>query len=403
MLSWLTTEQKYFKIFVTNRVAKIHKLLPNCDWNYVPTKFNPADPASRGLLPVAMMSSNIYWKGPPFILLPDDQWSTSSYALLKPEQLPEIKPKIVTVLSAGIDPVNLDPFHRFSSLTKMQRVLAYVFRFFHRLRRQPLRIGPVTLPEYDNILLIAIQQTQRQYFPNLLRQLNNSSIVTPPSLAQLAPFVDYRGIVRVGGRLRFSSLNHDAKHPILLPRTSHLTRLIILHYHLSFLHGGPKLILSMLALKYWILSGRAAVRQCIFSCVPCTRNKAIRPHPVMADLPSFRVQPHRPFSHVGMDYGGPFTVKAQRRRNARTTKVYLALFVCMSVKAVHLDVVSDLTTDAFLAALDRFVARRGIHTNVYSDCGTNYVGAARQLKALFRDANEQNRIVLHLQSVLGNI
>lgn len=74
----------------------------------------------------------------------------------------------------------------------------------------------------------------------------------------------------------------------------------------------------------------------------------------MADLPSSRVQPHRPFLHVDLDYGGPFVIKGSRRRNARTSKAYLALFICMTVKAVHLEIVSDLTTDAFLAALDQF-------------------------------------------------
>jgi len=97
-----------------------------------------------------------------------------------------------------------------------------------------------------------------------------------------------------------------------------------------------------------------------------------------------------------MDFGGPFMVKEHRRRNARPIKIYLALFVCMSVKAVHLEVVTDLTTDAFLAALDRFVARRGIPSDFYSDCGTNYIGAARQLKTLFHDAKEQNRIASHV-------
>ncbi|XP_008180804.1 uncharacterized protein LOC103308715 [Acyrthosiphon pisum] len=211
-----------------------------------------------------------------------------------------------------------------------------------------------------------------------------------------APYVDEKGVIRVGGRLHFSSAGHDAKHPMLLPRSSHLTELIIRHYHLSLLHGGSRLILSMLNQKYWILSGRAAVRRAIFSCVPCTRHKAVRPQPLMADLPSYRVQPHRPFSHVGMDYGGPFLVKEHRRRNAHSVKVYLALFICMSVKAVHLEIVSDLSTDAFLAALDRFVVRRGIPSNLYSDCGTNYVGGARQLKSLFRDAKAQDRLSSHL-------
>jgi len=97
-----------------------------------------------------------------------------------------------------------------------------------------------------------------------------------------------------------------------------------------------------------------------------------------------------------MDYGGPFVIKESRRRNARTLKVYLALFICMSVKAVHLEIVSDLTTDAYLAALDRFVARRGTPEHLYSDCGKNYVGAARKLKSIFRDPTVQEQMISHL-------
>jgi len=118
----------------------------------------------------------------------------------------------------------------------------------------------------------------------------------------------------------------------------------------------------------------------------CIRYKAAAPQPFMADLPSTRVQQCRPFANVGMDYGGPFTIKESQRRNSKTHKAYLGLFVCLSTKAVHLEVVTDLTTEVFLASFDRFVARRGIPVQIYSDCGTNYVGAAKQLKTLFHDA-----------------
>jgi len=98
----------------------------------------------------------------------------------------------------------------------------------------------------------------------------------------------------------------------------------------------------------------------------------------MADPPS-HVQPHRPFLHQGMDYGVPFVIKESRRRNGGISKVYLALLIWMSVKAIHLEIVSDLTTN-WLAALDRFVARRGTPAHFYFDCGTNYnVLAARKL------------------------
>lgn len=72
----------------------------------------------------------------------------------------------------------------------------------------------------------------------------------------------------------------------------------------------------------------------------------------MGDLPKYHVQPHRPFFYVGMDYGGPFIVKECRLRNASTSKVYLALFVCMLIKSIHLEIVTDLSTQAFLFVLD---------------------------------------------------
>jgi len=113
---------------------------------------------------------------------------------------------------------------------------------------------------------------------------------------------------------------------------------------------------------------------------------------MMGDLPSVRVQKFRSFTNVGIDYGGAFTIKESRHRNAKTHKAYLELFVCLSTKTVHLEIVTDLSTGAFLASLDRFVARRGIPAPIFSDFSTNYVGAARQLKSLFQDAATQETL-----------
>ncbi|XP_008182613.1 uncharacterized protein LOC103309303 [Acyrthosiphon pisum] len=109
----------------------------------------------------------------------------------------------------------------------------------------------------------------------------------------------------------------------------------------------------------------------------------------MADLPPARVLPSRPFAHVGVDYAGPFLIKEGRRKQARSVKGYLALFVCMVIKAVHIEVVSDLTTDAFIAALHRFVSRRGLPSDIYSDCGTNFKGANRELQRMFSEPAAQ--------------
>lgn len=112
----------------------------------------------------------------------------------------------------------------------------------------------------------------------------------------------------------------------------------------------------------------------------------------MGILPEYRVQSFRVLFNVGTDFGGPYLAKECRRRNAKTTKVYIALFICMATKAIHIEIVSDLITEAFQAALDRFVAGRGVPAYIYSDCGTNNVGAARQLKGLFRNKDVQSQV-----------
>ncbi|XP_008178271.1 uncharacterized protein LOC103307771 [Acyrthosiphon pisum] len=259
VLSWLTSDQKYFKIFITNRVAKIHRLIPDCEWNHVSTSDNPADPASRGLLPRSTVASRIYWNGPDFLQLPEEQWPKSKLSPLSPDQLPETRPNITTMLTVNVQSPSLELFSRFSSLSKLQRVMSFVLRFLRRLRHQSVNVGPLTLAEREAALRVVVQRTQQHYFSDLSNMLRTKSAVTPSSLAQLAPYTDVNGVIRVGGRLRFSDVHQEAKHPILLPRSSYLTDLLIRHYHLTFLHGGPKLIISMLSQKFWILSSRAAV------------------------------------------------------------------------------------------------------------------------------------------------
>lgn len=115
----------------------------------------------------------------------------------------------------------------------------------------------------------------------------------------------------------------------------------------------------------------------------------------MSDLPKVRVRDAFPFTNTGIDFCGPFYVKEKKHRNRNRVKVYICVFVCMVMKAVHLEVVSELTTDGFLAALRRFIARRGIPSHIYSDNGTNFVGANNHLKelyVLFNSDEYKNRI-----------
>jgi len=394
VLSWLTTDQKFFKVFVTNRVAKIHSLLPDCTWSHVPTMDNPADPSSRGLLPDDLVACSLHWKGPPFLHFPEDSWPVPLVQSLNPHHLPEVKSTLTCVLAVREVP-NFDDFLlRFSSWSRLQRALAYALRFIDRvIVKRPTNADVLTPDELQRAIRLAVRVTQRTHFQELLKQLaKHNHVITPPTMAQLAPFLDHTGLIRVGGRLQRSMLTDDAKHPYLLPKESHVTSLLITAFHRRFLHAGPKLIIAMLRQEFWVVSCREAVRRIIFKCVTCTRHKALHPTPRMGILPEARVHSVRPFSSVGTDYGGPFFIKECKRRNTKVTKVYIAVFVCMATKAIHVELVSDLTTEAFLAALDRFIARRGVPAHVYSDCGTNYCGAARQLKHMFRDKNVQAQV-----------
>jgi hypothetical protein len=110
---------------------------------------------------------------------------------------------------------------------------------------------------------------------------------------------------------------------------------------------------------------------------------------MMGQLPRERVTPGCVFEKVGVDYAGPFLVKYGMVRRPTLVKAYVCIFVSLAVKAVHIEVVSDLTAEAFIATLRRFIARRGHPALIWSDNGTNFVGANRELKELYNFLDDQ--------------
>lgn len=224
---------------------------------------------------------------------------------------------------------------------------------------------------------------QKTVFAEEISKLEqNQHISRKSKLLSLSVFLDEERLLRVGGRLVHSKDNYSRKHQIVLPNKHKLTDMIIRDYRFQQLHPGPQATLAAIRSQYWIIRGRSYVRRIINKCIICFKAKPTSVTCKMGDLPSSRVQQARPFLNCGVDYCGPFQLKQSLVRNRGIVKVYLALFVCFSTKAVHIEVVSNLTADAFLAALRRFIARRGNIANIYSDNGTNFVKANRELKEL---------------------
>jgi len=151
---------------------------------------------------------------------------------------------------------------------------------------------------------------------------------------------------------------------MLLAKGSVFAVLLCRRWHLLTSHAGPRVLAAFIAQQFWVVSLRSVLHHVLTSCARCIRFDAKPPTPLMTDLPATRMRSQRPFMCVGVDYAGPLQMREHRLRKSREFKIYIAIFVCFAVKAVHLEVVSDLSTDAFLAAFDRFVARRGLPSDI---------------------------------------
>jgi Family of unknown function (DUF5641)/Integrase zinc binding domain len=161
------------------------------------------------------------------------------------------------------------------------------------------------------------------------------------------------------------------------------TKLIIRETHEKNLHAGQLATLGIVRLKYWPLRANDIIRHVLHKCVKCFRARPKLIQQLMGSLPTRRVTPASAFFHTGVDYCGPFNIKISSTRNAKSDVAYVALFVCLATKAIHLEIVSKLSTEAFLAAFDKFVSRRGLPHTMHSDHGLNFVGAKNVLQELY--------------------
>lgn len=247
-------------------------------------------------------------------------------------------------------------------------------------------------------LLVVVKLVQRQRFPSEYSHLSQKKTIPSNSkVLRLCPFMDNQGIIRVGGRLKLSAYDFTKQHPVLLPSNNHFTNLIFKDMHKKLLHAGPQQLLSSIREQFWPISGRNLARKTVHDCICCFKAKPRFGYPLMGELPSERVTPSLPFSISGVDYCGPFVLKDRRGRGFKTYKSWVSLFVCLTTKAIHLEIATDLTKDAFIAVFRRFCARRGKPSKMFSDNGTNFVGARNELDNLtnFLKQNENDLVALY--------
>lgn len=399
VLAWLNTEITKLQAYVGNRVSVIHQNTGKWNWLYVNTHENPADLISRGVKPSELSGSDLWWFGPQF--LHNSNYKFAYCETNIPLDLPEVKSCLV--LSGSMvcqDPPALEyVFERlknYSDIRKIVRLLAYILRFLNNMSTKTEKICTKFLQhtELDHSLMLMIRHEQCIYYKaeiDAIRRGNNLK----GNLANLHPFLDELGILRVGGRLHHADICFSQKHPVILPRDSQITGLLIRAEHERLLHAGPKLLLSSLNQKFWIVNGLLAIKKITHKCIICFRQKATVAKQLMGSLPAGRVTASRPFEKVGVDFAGPIEVKLSRVRKSVIGKGYICVFVCFTTKAVHLELASDLTTDTFLACLKRFIARRGLPREIHCDNASTFRCAGSQLAELYKllaSQSHQNRV-----------
>ncbi|XP_011631066.1 uncharacterized protein LOC105423115 [Pogonomyrmex barbatus] len=390
VLTWIAGEPSRQKTFVDNRVSKIQSILPSSHWGHVAGTENPADLISRGINFDNFHSNSLWWTGPPWLSEFKDpcqgkgELSDREFDIIQSEKKGNMR---VFVARANSESIIETMFSKFSSLTKIERVLAWCYRFITNSRNnlENRNFDNLSVRDLHLSQLKLIKHVQEQFFTRELDDLINDRVNRNSALAHMSPFLDNDGILRVGGRLQRSAINHDKKHPILLPARCRFVELLFEREHCRMLHAGPQALLSSIRERFWPLNGRNTARRITRRCVTCFRVKPRLSDQIMGSLPPDRVTAcQRVFSTVGIDYAGPIVTVANKDRGQRSRKSYIALFICFSTKAVHLEAVSELTSSAFLAALRRFVSRRGYPQKIYSDNATNFVGAKRELEELYR-------------------
>lgn len=376
-LSWIRSSPSEFNVFVSNRVSKIQELTQGMTWHHVPTACNPSDILSRGCTPKELMNDKLWQHGPQFLSEPKSNWPTN---VLPDIDLPERRRKVLITTTK----YDLTRFCKYqNSFTSLQRTFAYVRKFWLTLSKKctPTTLN-LTVEDLRMGTYLFVKNIQEVSFAIDYAMLSSKkSLPVKSNLLSLYPFIDGNGLIRVGGRLHNSQLDYDARHPILLPKGHPVTNAIIVHYHQKLLHAGPRSLLATIRQAYWPIGGIKTVASVINKCLRCFRLKPRYAEHIMGRLPADRVRPNPAFHTTGIDYCGPFLYKPETRNKA-PEKCYISIFICFSTKATHLEVVKDLTTASFIAALRRFISIRGKPRIIWTDNGTNFVGAKNELAEL---------------------
>ncbi|XP_053691538.1 uncharacterized protein LOC128740053 [Sabethes cyaneus] len=407
--SWLQSDQYKFKQFVAFRVGEVLELTRVGDWRWISTKQNVADMLTKWGRGPTLQSEGEWFRGPSFLYLPENQWPSAE--IPSEETSEDIRGVVLFHEVLEVETI--------STWKRLLRVAATVLRFVHNCRRKrkglAILVAKATIKQQQLLKMryktsieplrqeelaeaeFLWKQAQWDSFPDEMSVLTKNLQLKPGQKAEriaknsyiykCSPALDPDGVLRVDSRLaKAENIPLAQRYPVILSRFHNVTKKILQDYHEKFGHANGETVFNEMRKKFEIPNLRTAIQQVARECVWCRVHRCIPRAPRMAPLPVQRVSAgRRPFSAVGVDYLGPVEVTVGRRKEKR----WVAVFTCLAVRAVHLEVVHTLSTQSCLLALRRFCSRYGEPEEIFSDNGTCFRGAWNEIQKTKKQINRE--------------
>ncbi|KAL6728134.1 hypothetical protein Aduo_009938 [Ancylostoma duodenale] len=295
---------------------------------------------------------------------------------LPPDVSPEVENEFQTLHAIQVcsyqSPLRFKATNRYLKLVRSTvYVLKFVSALFRKIHHRPtsLRLSLSLPTKFINAVefMFAEALVITEHYRESVHQLGE---------LPLARFNAHRsadGLIHCPNRLEYAETSPISAAPILLVPGHPLTTTIVMHHHLENFHSGVHATIASLRTRFFIPSVRSIVAKILRSCIVCKKANCLPyRYPDMPSLPPERVNRFRPFQKVGLDYLGPLYYRDTFHTRG---KVWICLFTCMATRAVHLEVVFNNSTQEFILAFRRFIARRGTPDYILSDNATTFCSA----------------------------
>ena len=352
---WWIKKQGKWNVFVKNRIKEIQQFSNIDQWRYIQSENNPADLPSRSCSPAELLKSQ-WWYGPKWLYNSEIEWPKKEI-----EYCSEIENEVVKTTTCLVN-FNVEEqriMSYFSKYSMIIRTLAWIFRFYNNAKGNKAR-GPLKVEEIEKAEIVLIKLVQ-------------SDTKIEDNYKNFQLFKCEQGLIRIVSRV---TSNTTESHLILLPAKHIFVTRMVEQIHRDLHHAGVAMTLNKVRERFWLSKGRQTIKKILYKCVKCKRIRGKNIKPIPTGLPLDRTKISATcFEICGVDATGPIILKDG-------SKIWILLFTCAIFRAVHFEIIKNMSTDCFILALRRFLARRNRVQKIYSDHGSNFEGARNLLESI---------------------